>query len=84
MSQYQYWPSNGAVPEPQHLAFYFLVFMMGLTVASSPMVRSQWTRLVVYGWKSQKEIEKMKVAEIVASKDSTEPELLDKYAHMSL
>ena len=84
MSQYQSWLSNELGPEPRHLAFYLLVFMLGLTVASSPTLRLHWTRLVAYGGKSQKEIEKMKVAKLVASKDSSEPELLDKYAHRSL
>ena len=67
------------VLEPQYLASYLLVFLIGLSVTSTSVIRSQWSRLHGYGRKSQTEIEKAKVAEIIASKDSSEPELFDKY-----
>lgn len=71
------------VLEPQYLASYLLVFLIGLSITSSSVVRSQWSRLLQHGGKSQKEIEKVKVAEIIASKDSSQPELLDKYDQKS-
>lgn len=67
------------VLEPQYLASYLLVFLIGLSVTSISAIRSQWSRLLGYERKSQTEIEKAKVAEIIASKDSSQPELLDKY-----
>jgi hypothetical protein len=72
------------VLEPQFLASYLLVFVICLSVTSSSVVRSQWSRLFRYGGESPKEVEKAKVAEIIASKDSSQPGLFDKYVDSRL
>ena len=80
MSQSLYLITSELVSTPSYLATYLLVFFIGLTVASSGSVRQHWT----YLGKTQKRIEKAKVAELIASNESTEPVLLDKYVTLEL
>lgn len=68
------------MPDPGHLTSYLLIFLVGLTIASLSTVRSKLSHFMA---KSSKETQSSKVAEIIQARDSTEPELLDKYPDTS-
>lgn len=72
------------MPNLENLASYLLVFFVGLTIAGSSTVRSKWIQLSHFVTISLKEIQPSKIAEITQARDSTEPELLDKYSDTSL
>ena len=68
-------PTGYSIPSPEYLAPYFLIFLVGLTVASSSTFRSQMSNLLR---KSSKEVPPIKDVSISEVKDGSEPELLNK------
>ena len=63
------------IPRPEYLAPYILIFLMGLTVASSNAFRSQLSNLMHRSSKEIQPIEDMAISEV---KDGSESELLNK------
>ena len=69
--------SNIAI-EPQYIASFVLIALFGFIVVKRDSIHSQWLYLQSFSVKRRKAIETAKLGEIVASRDSMEPELLDK------
>lgn len=69
---------------PDYLTSYLLAFFVGLFVARSSIVRSKLIQLSRFVAKSSEESQLSKVAEITQSRDSSEPEILDKCAEITL
>ena len=69
-------PTGYSMPSPEYLAPYLLIFLMGLTIASSSTFRVQLSKLLRT---SSKEVQPIKDLSISDAKDGSEPELLDKY-----
>ena len=73
-------PTGYSIPSPGYLAPYLLIFLMGLTVASSSTFRSQLSNLLR---KSSKKVQPFKDISISEVRDGSEPELLNKSVHIS-
>ena len=73
-------PTGYSIPSPGYLAPYFLIFFMGLTVASSSTFRSQLSN---FFRKSSNEVQPIRDISISEVKDGSEPELLNKSVFIS-
>lgn len=61
---------------PEYLVSSLLIFLMGLTIASSGIIRTQLSNMV---GQPSKEVHPIKNISISEVKDGSEPELLNKY-----
>ena len=69
-------PTGHSIPSPEYLASYLLIFLMGLTLASSSIVRTQLSNMMGKSSKEMQPIQNLSISEV---KDGSEPELLNKY-----